>query len=556
MILKVEKEINKTPDNYETDYQTQIFMPLYYTKQANQQLENYERKVYGGENAQKIYELLNKEISIEDVLWYQAFEGFSFLINPINKNKIISSNIRRLIFKKFLNDTISEKDFSNPDTIKKMIEIMQNCYKNKKLTEDSTAYKIYTNPQSMQQILNGKVERQTVIRLLFALGLTRSESDEFLKSIFMRELSSAVPEELIVIWAMEKEIKDWSVVMRLKEIAADYNKTLKKFSQNQCNIPPNNSYNNLYTPQVSFDNLQNMSEENFIENFLKPCCIKAAEKIDRDDKQYSATSLKFMQDNSILKEVEDGNAGNFLVGQTIFLASTIIRYGNEFPISKYSFENMEIDGRKVMSVNMYVRFLNYCIMEAKKADGEHTSKIFSMQKGYLPKEIAINFLKYSAMLKLPKLPHRIDRNIILITAFYSFLLKRWSNKNISFLAKSPQDAHNLWIIFYKYVKPILRRTGHKEISMTYPLDTLLRIAFHSLSPLECYTRIYWLNVLSSFAEEKNPAKRKYPPVEKIIDTLKNLETSYEKLFKLKIIDEESKNRLQEFIDKFKGKFKS
>ena len=92
--------------------------------------------------------------------------------------------------------------------------------------------------------------------------------------------------------------------------------------------------------------------------------------------------------------------------------------------------------------------------------------------------------------------------------------------------------------------------------MTYPLDTLLRIAFHSLSPLECYTRIYWLNVLSSFAEEKNPAKRKYPPVEKIIDTLKNLETSYEKLFKLKIIDEESKNRLQEFIDKFKGKFKS
>ena len=146
----------------------------------------------------------------------------------------------------------------------------------------------------------------------------------------------------------------------------------------------------------------------------------------------------------------------------------------------------------------------------------------------LPEEILDNVLDYSEIITLSQNAHRINRYDILVALFYRFLMEEWKEPAHSFLAAGQEEADAQWRKFFNLANSTLNRLGYATMSYKNPLDALLRISLHALSPLECYTRIYELNVLSGMTQGKT-SKGRYPPEERVRGVTDSLLDTYKKL---------------------------
>lgn len=290
------------------------------------------------------------------------------------------------------------------------------------------------------------------------------------------------------------------------------------------------------------DDELNLSETDFIEEFLRPCCLNAAKKLNEAGKQYSKTAWAFVRKHSILRDVEEDMNGNVVYSdfkaddghiirgyETVFLTDTLQRYAAErfFPLKDYDFT--AIAPGKVLSQDMYCRFLTYRIINPNLKKGDHATRLYSMKCGELPTEIADNILHYHEIINLPKQRHRIDRYDILIVYFYYFLMAHWKDGKNSFRAKNQAEATALWQTFFNAANPVLEDNGYAEFSAKNPLDLLLRISLLSVAPLEIYLRIYELNAITSLANDPDFQPTEYPGSDRVWKTLDDLTKTYENL---------------------------
>ena len=201
---------------------------------------------------------------------------------------------------------------------------------------------------------------------------------------------------------------------------------------------------------------------------------------------------------------------------------------------------------RVMSQDLYCRFLNYRSTMANTRGG-HRTQFYTMSNGTLPNEITDNLLRYSEIINLPKTSHRIDRYDILVALFYSFLMNRWKDGEHSFLAHSQMEADKQWRVFFNLANSALNDLGYETLSYKNPLDALLRIALHSVSPLECYGRIYELNILSSLSRNAHWQKD-YPPPERVSYVVSSLLGAYDRLSQTDAALELKSRNLRDFCE--------
>ena len=90
-------------------------------------------------------------------------------------------------------------------------------------------------------------------------------------------------------------------------------------------------------------------------------------------------------------------------------------------------------------------------------------------------------------------------------------MEHWKDGKNSFVAKNQAEADNLRRIFFNAANDALEDTGYAELSDKNPLDLLLRISLLSISPLEIYSRIYELNVITSLANDPNFVQKNILP---------------------------------------------
>ena len=556
---------------------------LEYTQFAKKNMDEYEKKLYQ-ENVLDVYQLLaDGKLSIEDVLWYHAYEAFVYLCDVPLRNEQATAEIRRYIFKSVLGgiektdiqreenegQTVTTKyqmgevvydSLTEPDVIEKMVKVLQKRYMERNiLTDEGVADGIPITPSKLKKLLlQASTERRTMIRLGFALGMSKKELNKLLGSgAFFRELSVAVPFELIVLYCIENGYEDWRFVNKLSRIADTYCEDAKNALKGKKNIDEH-KIKFLYTKESQArweKRLSGMELEEFKDKILKPCCQAAVYKEDSAQKQYSKDALELMLEKSILRDKEMGNITLPVEYDTPYLKSTVVRYVNTFELSEaYGLPvRMRSDSEVIMSQDLYCRFLSYRVMKPNPIQSRST-KIYSMKYGSLPKEITQNLLKYSEIISMPNLPHRIDRHDILIVLFLHFLMERWANPNQSFLAKNQKEANALWSDFLMEANADLQSVGYAKISSKNPLDALLRFACKSLSPLECYTRVYELNVLCSLCkDEKEYSEATYPSHKQISNTIEGLLQSYEKLVNVEPALEERRKEVYTFCDMVRGK---
>ncbi len=555
---------------------------LEYTKFAKESVEEYEKKLYQ-ENILDVYQLLaDEKLSVEDVLWYHSYEAFVHLCNIPLRNERAAAEIRRYIFEKLLGgfeknciskdengvqitntkycmDEVIYDSLTEPKLIGKMIEVLQKCYKERKvILDEGVADEIPITPSKLKKILlYATIERRPMIRLGFAMGMNKKELNKLLGSgAFFRELSVAIPFELIVLYCIENGYDDWRLVNKLKKIADTYcneaREVLKTKKIDEHKIK------HLHTKESEAKwaaRLVGMKLEEFQIKILKACCQAAVYKEDSADKQYSKDAFELMSEKSILRDKDMGNTTVPLSYSTPYLKNTIIRYVNTFGLTEdYGLPvKLRSDSEVIMSQDLYCRFLSYRVMKPNP-ERSRSTKIYSMEYGGLPKEITKNILKYSEIISMPNLPHRIDRHDILIVLFFHFLMERWSNPTNSFMANSQKEADGLWRDFLSEANADLKAVGYARISFKNPLDALLRFACKSLSPLECYARVYELNVLLSLCDdEAGYCESKYPPCKRILQTIDALLQSYENLAKIEPSLEERRKEVADFCDRVKAK---
>lgn len=550
---------------------------LNYTQFTENYYAHNEAFIYN-QNSKLLYRLLNdQQLSYEELLWFQAFESFSLLSNSPYKDERLASEIRRYIFLRKMGGHEELIDSFLPDgkdketlvyvtddgniynslidegLINKMIALLQQCYKDAHLSEDETAYTIPTNPNRIRRILiDGTIKRRSLIRLAFALKMDRNSFHEFISgAAYLRKLSSAVPSDLILLYCIENEIYDWRIVVKLQNIASEYIFQMK----NKVVLDGGNLNPPKYTDTIDDDmisDLLHLSIEDFCSKILKPCCHAALYKSDKDEKQYSATAFSLIHDFSILSDVSAGMA-NCTVNDgyhTVYLTNTVLRYGELFPINVYGIPRL-LPGR-VMSQDLYCRFLAYRIM-VPNPPGKHTTKLYSMKYGILPHEIADNVLMYSEIISIPQKPHRIDRYDIIITLFYSFIMKWWSDPLHPLISPYQNAANNLWFNFFNFANEHLDNAGYEMLSFKNPLDALLRLALHSLNALECYTRVYELNVLASMIFDTN-SRNNYPEIQRYNDFANDLLSAYRKLNAIGVVDSYKMDKVIRFCQMIKDTF--
>lgn len=494
-------------------------------------IESVEEKIY---KLQKIGCLEYNEI-----LWYQSFNAFRKLIELANVNSgKFAKDIRILVSKNF--------NVTNDDEI---IDKISECYKEQKIDP----------PQNVGKFLdpNSKIERWTLIKLLYALKINREEFDNFLKKSSARALNPSDPKELILIYLLRCEIYNWETFIELAKIAENYvNDSLEIFGDATT----------IFT-HLEPDNLQGMDIEIFSADTLKKCCEESVTKVNflkkqtRNKKNYpeyilkqhSATALDFMVEYSIINDVDKGRANTNIdiydKYQSVFSSDIVSRYSQNFHLERYGL--ILPDREKIFSQDLYVRFLNYRLMRPCKDGNTHNTGFFSYANGKLAQELTISLLKYSEINARKEQSHRINRADILVTFFYYFLMKYWSNEKISFFAESSEAAQGLWNDFIQDANEILEDTGYSPISVEDNLlDNLLEISLSSISPLETYNRVYELNILSSFAKSTDE-NQNYPDVDRMNTTLIALDESHKKLQKYKIIDAKEYSTVQEFIAEVK-----
>ncbi|MBO4780416.1 MAG: hypothetical protein J5497_07260, partial [Selenomonadaceae bacterium] len=279
-------------------------------------------------------------------------------------------------------------------------------------------------------------------------------------------------------------------------------------------------------------------EDEFIENILRPCCNEAVKKLNENREQYSLTAWQFIQNYSILRDVKQEMNGTAVYsdfknedGQiiskgydTVFLTDTVQRYAEFFSLKDYDFP--PVTSGKVMSQDMYCRFLTYRVIKPNLEKGDHTTKLYSMKYGELPTEIVDNILHYHEIINLPEQRHRIDRYDILVVLFYHFLMEHWKSGKNPFEVKKQAEADTLRGTFFNLANDALEDMGYAGLSDKNPLDLLLRISLLSVSSLEVYSRIYDLNVITSLANDPNFAPKNYPAASRVRKTLDALIKTY------------------------------
>lgn len=531
---------------------------LDYTKTFGEEYKKFEKTIFK-DNSDLYYSLLQTNvITSNELLWYQAFEGFSFLKNIGNKNEALAAEIRRYIFleklkgneivQKATNDEKSETTYMLEDgrvfhslrdeeLLDRMVKVIQEGYKKTNLTRDETNQNIPINPNRLKKkfLCEGTSERWPIIRLAFALEMSKSDFHKLVKAgAFYRDLSIAVPKEAILLYCLENDIHDWRIVEELSEYAGIQ---IKKY-QGKVHNPDSIQTMGLIVGQEK--RLENMTIDNFKNNVLNVCCAYATTRQDEDEKQYSATALKIIEKYSIISELKNStsNKAHERMNNTVFVTDTILKYGECFPLWEYGFT--KVQPKMVMSRDTYYRFLNYRIVKPVNQN-KHARVMFSMEQGDLPDEISENTVSYSEIMNYPKKPHRIDRYDILITIFYYYLLSQWKNQSSSLVVSSQSEANQKWRSFMNLVNANLQNSGYETITAKNPVDTLIRISMHAENPLECYTRICELNVLSSIANT-GYSELKYPERKRVLKTIEALYSVYTNFLGLGIVTEnEMKN---------------
>lgn len=519
---------------------------LDYTLNSDAIRSNYEGVVYIKPYID-VYALMeNNSLKLDEALWYQAWQGYLFLKRLPYRNDNLAAEIRRVVFKNILkgeeiateNGTAYQtsdgeifSSFTDETLIEKMARALQECYRNAKVTHDSTADHILTTPSHLQKfLLRGKLERQSLIRLVFALGMEFEDFQKFLsKSAFIRQLSPAVPEELVLRYGILNHVP-WKDIVRLKGVAE---KILFELQPPE----PTDEDDAPFTRDFEDDELK-LPETDFVEKILRPCCNDAINKLNEGSAQYSLTAWRFVRDHSILRDVEQEMSGAAVYsdfenedGQiiskgydTVFLTDTVQRYAEFFSLKDYDFP--AVTSGKVLSQDMYCRFLTYRIIMPNLKKGDHATKLYSMKYGELSTEIGDNILHYHEIITLPKKNHLIDRYDILVVLFYYFLMQHWKYGKNPFVAKNQNEAEELRLKFFNLANDALENTGYAELSDKNPLDLLLRISLLSVSPLEVYSRIYELNVITSLVNDSKFVPKNYPSAFRVWKTLDALIKTY------------------------------
>ncbi|MBQ7528281.1 hypothetical protein IJT10_00030, partial [bacterium] len=282
-----------------------MFKSLEYTEIAEKRLERYEDGKCGERgtknNLQHIFSLYEKKIlNLDQLLWLQAYEGFSFLSETTFGR---AKELCRLVFRDVLHGeetkdglTYDGKIYSSltdDDLIKKMVEKLRSCYKK------SGMHDVYPGDGKLIKYLLGgsKFERETLVKLLIASGIGYDRIQDFLGRLaFMKKLSVAVPNELVWIYCLKKGLK-WEKATELSEIAEElYNEAIQERAEVEADdrIP--------YTDENIGGLLDGVPEERFIEEFLVICCKRAAKKsreIKNNEKQYSQTAWIIVKELSV-----------------------------------------------------------------------------------------------------------------------------------------------------------------------------------------------------------------------------------------------------------------
>ena len=516
---------------------------LDYTLNSDAVRSDFERGVYSKPSVD-VYALIdNNSIKLDEALWYQAWQGFLFLKRLPYQRDNLAAEVRRVVFRNILNgkeivtengtayQTSDGENFSHltdEALIEKMAHALRECYRNAKVTHDSTADHILTTPSHLQKfLLRGKLERQSLIRLIFALGMKFEDFQKFLsKSAFIRQLSPAVPEEIVLRYGILNHLS-WENIVRLKVVAEKILANLQPTDDDDASTTTDFEDSELKVP-----------EDEFIENILRPCCNEAVKKLNEDREQYSLTAWQFIQNYSILRDVKQEMNGTAVYsdfknedGQiiskgydTVFLTDTVQRYAEFFSLKDYDFP--PVTSGKVMSQDMYCRFLTYRVIKPNLKKGDHTTKLYSMKYGELPTEIVDNILHYHEIINLPEQRHRIDRYDILVVLFYHFLMEHWKSGKNPFEAKKQAEADTLRGTFFNLANDALEDMGYAGLSDKNPLDLLLRISLLSVSALEVYLRVYELNIITSLANDPNFDSEKYPSASRVRKTLDALIKTY------------------------------
>lgn len=537
---------------------------LNYTKNA--QLAH--RKVYKGayeENLDKCYEYIKAgRLSNDALLWYQAFEGFTLLGNYQLKDRPLAAELRRYVFEKKLDgkeellketggngkeirktvfrtgDGKTYNSLTDDELINRMVAVIQKSYKEKNIDEDENALEIHVKPNIIKKrfLIGGQAERRPLIRCAFALSMNREDFHRILcRNAFFRDLTTEVPGELIILYCLENEIMNWSVVVSLQKYAKD--------CLSKADIQGYSPTGTVYTDDArDISILHDMDMERFKQTLLKQSCLAARYKKDEDEKQYSASAFDMLVNHSILKALDDKSANNRATGKekTVFLTDTILRYNDCFPMDKFSFPKL-MPGM-VMSADSYFRFLNYRIA-FPSTNNARSRRIYSMEHGALPGAISENILSYSEIIKGLTQAHRIDRNDLLVVLFYYYIMDRW-NRGQPFIAVNMSSAKRLWKNFLGFTNEKLLEVGYESLTLKNPLDAMLRISMISANPLECYNRIHELNVFSSLARDCY-TRKKYPDTEHIDGSLKALDASYLTLKELNMVSDERYGDIERFV---------
>lgn len=572
---------------------------LDFTEFSEDDIKRFEDNTY--ENYKfDVYQFMNsRELTVEDVLWYQAYQGFCFLCEMPRKNEQTAAEIRRFLFKEkmhggekmvkmegqtecqkyFLPDGSIYDNLTDSKLLNKMVALIRSGYKkchietevvsllksydkeSHKIKYEYKSVNIAQTPSVIRKFLTQTyTNRDNLLRIAFALELKKDEFNRFLTNgSYLRELSVAVPKELIILYCIENENYDWNLVNDLLRYVE------------KCKIEPDGIdfsgmaalVNTTTEENLWAKSLRGMRVEQFKDDILRPCCHIAVSKVcyqNGNEVQYSKGALEKMREYSILKDKDQGMTNCVAPDdyETVFMVKTVKNYMAYFNIDEdYQNYQKSLPSNRIMSVDSYCRFLAYrMMMPNTKA---HIVKFYRMKYGLLPTEIHDSLIKVSDIDQLcmedgqPRNAHNISRYDILVAKFYFFLMKSW-NEGRPFVSGSSESADGMWKQFFKGVNADLKDIGYPIISTKNPLDSMLRICMHSLCPLECYNRIYELDVLHSILNDPNGYNESfYPKKKRIQKVLEALERSYRKISRINDSFRPQYERVKKFCSDVAGK---
>ncbi|MBQ7529765.1 hypothetical protein IJT10_07695 [bacterium] len=517
------------------------------------------------DNFENICTLVNSRELLEEALWFQAYEGFLFLKNAVGERTV---NIRRYISEKVSG---AETDGSLTDSV---MNGLRRLYKKAGLDF----------PRNFKRRLYGNLERDTLIELAFVLTSDAKnrfeEFQHFIRDVACeQELSVAVPREFVLMYCLKKD-KSWNEFNTLyADIAGKHRdagviyETDDEYFLNPSSRDENDK---LYTGETTdrevksvIDKLDRFANDKDLIDYVIKKSYPRAERKSVDGVQYSATAWwDVVRKFSILKSAEEEcefqriDVNNY---KGVFLSNILTEYNKLFNLCE-NYDFPKINENMSLSIEQYARFFCYRIRRPDKKN-KNSHGLFCMEYGDLSSELSDNVFSYGQFYKLKKRltekgyrGHRelIDRYTILNVSFAYILLKHWKDDSDNIVEKDWDSINDLLSdCFVPFVNDRLGSTRYSEFRTSDHLyDALLYICMISLCPLEVYTRIFELNVISSYvndpedkkdcdtdtgmaiveidaksskAKVKKPKYRYYPPKERMQKILQKLVEIYTKL---------------------------